>query len=229
MPLSTDNDFSFEDDGADPSKKRHQQDHDALHAQYNEWEGLVPSDFTTSNEGLLADIPAASTMPGGFYFATDEDGGTLYRSNGSDWSQVAPGVDVPAGTEIFHASIAANVGPFTAGSTYDVTGLSGTIPAGLNRPMMAMLYMSHMQFSDSGATANVFICESDNTAVDGSGGYPTVATTATGQSRGVVNYARIASGFSGTIKARINPVGSGTVTVLYSAGFTSAFLRVVTC
>jgi hypothetical protein len=43
--------------------------------------------------GTLAAIPtAASTNSGFFYIATDANGGTLYRSNGSAWTQIAGGV-----------------------------------------------------------------------------------------------------------------------------------------
>src|SRR5690242_17311472 len=41
-------------------------------------------------EDVLASRPAASASNNGFYFnATDQNGGTLYRSNGSSWVQQA--------------------------------------------------------------------------------------------------------------------------------------------
>ncbi|MEK6328830.1 MAG: hypothetical protein AABM66_15100, partial [Actinomycetota bacterium] len=41
-------------------------------------------------EGTLAARPAAAASNNGFlYFATDDNGGTLYRSNGSSWTKVA--------------------------------------------------------------------------------------------------------------------------------------------
>ena len=43
-------------------------------------------------EGTLAARPTASTVPGRWYFATDDDGGTLYKSNGTSWVQLAQGV-----------------------------------------------------------------------------------------------------------------------------------------
>jgi len=49
--------------------------------------------------GLLAARPTAAVGGvGGTYFATDTNGGTLYRSNGTSWAQVAQGVTeiVPA-------------------------------------------------------------------------------------------------------------------------------------
>jgi hypothetical protein len=42
--------------------------------------------------GTLAGRPAASSSNDGFlYFATNDNGGTLYRSNGSSWVKAAPG------------------------------------------------------------------------------------------------------------------------------------------
>jgi hypothetical protein len=42
--------------------------------------------------GTLAGRPAAASSNDGFlYFATNDNGGTLYRSNGSSWVKVAPG------------------------------------------------------------------------------------------------------------------------------------------
>src|SRR5215831_9314915 len=42
--------------------------------------------------GTLAARPAPSQPNGAYYFATDVNGGTLYRDNGSLWQQVAPSV-----------------------------------------------------------------------------------------------------------------------------------------
>jgi hypothetical protein len=49
--------------------------------------------------GTLAGRPAASSSNDGFlYFATDDNGGTLYRSNGSSWVKAAPGLSQAQGT-----------------------------------------------------------------------------------------------------------------------------------
>jgi hypothetical protein len=51
------------------------------------WSGSV------NQAGTLAARPPASASNNGFlYFATDLDGGTLYRSNGSSWAKTAAGV-----------------------------------------------------------------------------------------------------------------------------------------
>ena len=49
------------------------------------WSGSV------HQAGTLAARPAAASNEGFLYFATDVSGGTLYRSDGSSWSRVAPG------------------------------------------------------------------------------------------------------------------------------------------
>lgn len=59
-----------------------------------------PSGASSTSAGLLADRPAAAAgNAGNLYFATDVNGGTLYRSNGSSWVKVALGLTeaTPAG------------------------------------------------------------------------------------------------------------------------------------
>jgi hypothetical protein len=73
--------------------------------------------------GLESAKPAASSSNDGYlYFATDTGGGTLYRSNGSSWVQVALGVTEGA-TPDAHASSHQNGG----GDEISVTGLSGLL------------------------------------------------------------------------------------------------------
>lgn len=57
MPLPTDIDTQYEDDPDNPTVQQHQQHHDALHAQYNDYEGTVPGDFADSvHDHVEADI-----------------------------------------------------------------------------------------------------------------------------------------------------------------------------
>lgn len=97
-------DTTYPDDPSDPSTELHQEHHDALHALHNAIAGTAPDlaslgiaasgAYITSSAGLLSARPAASAdNSGDFYFATDVDTGTLYRSNGSSWVQVSAGVD----------------------------------------------------------------------------------------------------------------------------------------
>lgn len=48
---------------------------------------------STAGHGIIDERPDANTVTAGyFYLATDVDGGTLFQSDGTSWSQVAPGV-----------------------------------------------------------------------------------------------------------------------------------------
>src|SRR6478735_6850442 len=84
------------------------------------------------SSGTLASRPAASTSNyGSFYLATDQNGGTMFRSNGTTWIQYAPGVNQPGGQELSSATVATD---FTltntvANSPTAVTGLSQTFTA----------------------------------------------------------------------------------------------------
>lgn len=64
------------------------------HASQHHPAGLDALDYTTINvRGTFAARPAASDANNGlFYFAHDQNGGTLYRSTGSAWEQAALGV-----------------------------------------------------------------------------------------------------------------------------------------
>lgn len=72
MPLGVNRDSTYADSATDPSQKLHQQDHDALHALYNTYEGTAPADFATAAQGATAD---AAYAPGGTDVAV-ADGGT---------------------------------------------------------------------------------------------------------------------------------------------------------
>jgi hypothetical protein len=64
--------------------------------------GAAPEPTVFNPVGLLSAQPAASVDNAGFlYFATDENGGTLYRSNGTSWVQAAAGVTELGPTSVF--------------------------------------------------------------------------------------------------------------------------------
>jgi microcystin-dependent protein len=50
------------------------------------WDRVAPSGSTADT---LANIPAASALPGGLFYATNQD--ALYRSDGASWTRVGPG------------------------------------------------------------------------------------------------------------------------------------------
>lgn len=79
-----------------------------------------------SSAGPLVDRPAASTTAVRWYFATDDDGGTLYRNTGTSWVQVALGLSeiaqapmwVPA--RAFRASVGTPAEGLVASSSQNV-------------------------------------------------------------------------------------------------------------
>lgn len=73
--------------------------------------------------GLLANRPSAVGNNKTFYWATDDNGGTMYMSDGANWLLVAP-----RGTELMALErTATNVSIVNTASQADVTGLNGKI------------------------------------------------------------------------------------------------------
>lgn len=89
---------------------------DLVHASRHAPNGADPVNFTSA--GALGSIPTATAANAGLlYFATDDVGGTLYRSTGSAWVKAAPGATQPAGMAIGYQE-------FT--SLADASGAQGT-------------------------------------------------------------------------------------------------------
>jgi len=89
----------------------------------------VPADLNLV--GVIGDIPAASAAYNGkLYFATDEDGGTLYRCNGASWVKVAAaaglaGPGTPTLTSLYcQAMLYDNV--LSGSGTWDVSTIDQT-------------------------------------------------------------------------------------------------------
>lgn len=53
--------------------------------------------------GLLGARPAAATFGKGYYFATDDNGGSLYHSDGTGWTKVTVGVNWASGTQLAYS------------------------------------------------------------------------------------------------------------------------------
>lgn len=58
MTLPTNIDVTYPDDPTRPDRKLHQQYHDALHVQYNDFEGTTPADFGSADDvaGVVAEV-----------------------------------------------------------------------------------------------------------------------------------------------------------------------------
>lgn len=76
---------------------------------------------TSHREGLLANRPAASTPGLETYFATNDNGGTLYVSDGTNWS-----IAGPRGIELGYAEITANATTIST-TAADIAGLATTV------------------------------------------------------------------------------------------------------
>lgn len=85
------------------------------------------ADTLLTGSGTLAARPAAATYGIGYYLATDTNGGTLYKSDGSAWAQVAPGV-----SEVYSAPQVARtttLDDFTTSGNHDVSNLALAVVA----------------------------------------------------------------------------------------------------
>lgn len=87
--------------------------------------GLLGTGQPPLNVGTLAQRPsAAAAGVNGWYFATDDNGGKTYRSDGSTWTALAPGAtEAAAGADLGFKQITS---PFSTSSSsmVDVTGLT---------------------------------------------------------------------------------------------------------
>lgn len=73
--------------------------------------------------GLIGDRPTPAAFGPGLYFATDDDGGTLWRSDGVQWQQITVGLNWASGTQLAFA-------PFSTGSpVVNSTAASDVDPA----------------------------------------------------------------------------------------------------
>jgi hypothetical protein len=82
------------------------------------------------SQGFLAARPAATTL--GWYFATDDGGGTLYRSTGAAWQQQT------SRGELGYAQITSTVN-VAASTPTDVSGLTTTVTVG-TRPISVEIF-----------------------------------------------------------------------------------------
>jgi hypothetical protein len=100
--------------------------------------------------GTLASRPVPSGANGLVYNATDDNGGTLYLSDGSTWTKITPGRLETGGRELGYAEIT-TVFSGTSGSTTPqvVTGLSTSVTVA-SRPIYISFSCTALENSSTG-------------------------------------------------------------------------------
>lgn len=165
-------------------------------------------------EGTAAAQPTAAVYGAGFYKVTDLNGGQLQHSDGSAWTNVAPGVS-QAATPALVASAALGATNFTTSSAtdVDVTGLSITFTAvaGVTYTLKVKCVTGNSTSGDSGQLA---LCDSSNTVLDTAG----FTARSTNDSGPIVLEKEVTPGAgSVTYKVRLHAGTGGTAFVLCAA------------
>lgn len=175
--------------------------------------------------GTLAARPAAATFGRGWYLATDDDGGTLYYSDGTSWTQTGPGVTETAGRELGYAEATASQ-TFTSTTFTDATGLTTTVTVGA-RPIIVEGYVSYVTNSVAGNYSAMSIVE-DGTAI-GFSYFDHITTNAKGALLHVKRR-RAPSAGSHTYKLQgARSAGNSVWNMDSGAAFAPGFIRVVEC
>lgn len=114
----------------------------------------------TTGTGTLAARPPASAASGRLYLASDDNGGTLYRSDGSTWTKAATGV-----TEAARGQLGSTVNRTSIGSTavasnnaIDVTGLDVSFTY-RGRPVMGIVHLPGLKYSVVNVQASLRIVD----------------------------------------------------------------------
>lgn len=181
-----------------------------------------------SNAGPVAARPSSGTGSTAFYFATDENGGTLYQdlTDGGPYTKVSPGVTEPSGLELYYGEITTNesttrtVGnpePFSAADlTYTLTAQT--------RPVYAEIGCGVASNNTAGYGAAVHIGGSSNTTRYARSSGQSAAANQTFEIRA---FKRFAPGVAGVIRGYKSGLGgAGTATLFGSFG--PIYLRVWT-
>lgn len=107
--------------------------------------------------GTLASRPSAATFGVGFYYATDDNGGTLYYSNATTWSALGRN-----GVLLDGKSITSPVSSTTTSTYEDATGLSVTVTTA-GRPVYVVGYIGQASHSAAGGVTIGQIVEDGTT------------------------------------------------------------------
>jgi hypothetical protein len=177
-----------------------------------------------SQSGTLSARPAASSVIAGtFYFATDDNGGTVYRSDGSSWTKIAASVAQSGGAELGYAAITASVTNTGGTAAADVSGLSITVTVG-TRPIIVKFRGAGL--SNSAAHGGSFVTINEGGTVLGQGNASDPIATVVDQANAEARLTPSAG--SHTYKVRIGSVFSGNTTVIAAPTF-PAYIQAIEC
>lgn len=159
--------------------------------------------------GTLAARPSAASFGVGLYYATNDNGGTLYRSDGAAWTAVAQnGIDLAyAESTATHTTAS-----LAAGAAEDIAGLAITFVAPV-RPVLLEAGNFVTQAVTAAARPELQITDNANAVVARHRYHSDQATLKPGQ------YARrrlsnLTPGQSYTFKARIGNATGGTASII---------------
>ena len=178
----------------------------------------------THAAGTLAARPDADEVnAGSTYFATDDGGGTLYRSNATAWTQIAASVTAAGGAELGYAEITSSFTTTTINADVDVTGLSVEVTVG-TRPIFVEAFIPVVSHSTTTATLIGLKLFEDATQLQSVNGLtPTTASASGGSRRAPARLAPTAGAHTYKAAARQNVTG----TLTFFAGATQpAYIRV---
>lgn len=187
--------------------------------------------------GTLAGRPAAGSAAAPWYFATDVSAGTLYKTDGSTWAAVSPGLNV-AGTELGFADLASDPATITT-SAADISGLSITVS---NAPSQLVVRASIPQVTFASTTVSSYVVfvmtDSSNAvlaqaiymlqaAVTGTSSAPLMLEARLPRTGGANAYA-ITAGNSYTFKVRAQ-TSTGTATIATGTGNHRPYIQALAC
>lgn len=173
--------------------------------------GYQPLDL----EGLLAARPGAASVPAKtIYWATDDNGGTLYRSNGATWAKMAPGATESVGQLIGQWR---NTAQFATALTtpqdvpgwtgMGVTGWGGDVKMIFSCPFKSSVTTNRLVLviQDDQAVPKQYVATNFAFSNANAGEWKTIIRS--------IPAADIPAGTTRTYKVQVYTAGAGTVTV----------------
>lgn len=171
---------------------------------------------------LLANRPAAAAVgPKVMFFALDDNGGTVYRTNdaGTAWLKLSAGAAAAGGAELGYAEITSNF-VTTSLTAVDIPGLAVTVTVGA-KPIMVEIGCWVASHSVAGKSVVIDLLEG---AVDTGSGFTTSPAASSFVPLGCKRRLAPAPG-NHTYKAAAQVFAAGTGTI-YASPAAPTFIRV---